>query len=195
MAVSLHSSVGFRSAFRRNSNFVWPDYSALAVGGRVLRLRDRQCLTGGFRVRCGVEEGKSERNGEEAPESLFVKEMKRRGMKTSSLPSGSEEEDSGISKTNLVSTEIENSLSNQRERSMALNSEGIEGLVPRAKLLLATGATFFIGFWPIVVVTVAFFSALYLHFGPSFIHDFSKTHTEPYSYIDPSTLLEDERIS
>ena len=65
MAVSLHSSVGFRSAFRRNSNFVWPDYSALAVGGRVLRLRDRQCLTGGFRVRCGVEEGKSERNGNE----------------------------------------------------------------------------------------------------------------------------------
>lgn len=64
--------------------------------------------------------------GKEAPESLFVKEMKRRGMKTSSLPSGSEEEDSGISKTNLVSTEIENSLSNQRERSMALNSEGIE---------------------------------------------------------------------
>ena len=64
--------------------------------------------------------------GKEAPESLFVKEVNRRGMKTSSLPSGGEEEDSGISKTNLVSTEIENSLSNQRERSMALNSEGIE---------------------------------------------------------------------
>ena len=65
--------------------------------------------------------------GDEDPELLFIKEVKRRGMNTSSLLEGSsQEEDIGISKTNLVSTEIEDSLSNQRERSMALNSEGIE---------------------------------------------------------------------
>ena len=37
-----------------------------------------------------------------------------------------EEEDRGSSNRNAVSTEIEKSLSNQRERSMALNSEGLE---------------------------------------------------------------------
>jgi len=37
-----------------------------------------------------------------------------------------EEEDRGFSNRNAVSTELEKSLSNQRERSMALNSEGLE---------------------------------------------------------------------
>lgn len=37
-----------------------------------------------------------------------------------------EEEDRGSSNRNAVSTELEKSLSNQRERSMALNSEGLE---------------------------------------------------------------------
>lgn len=37
-----------------------------------------------------------------------------------------EEEDREFSNRNAVSTEIEKSLSNQRERSMALNSEGLE---------------------------------------------------------------------
>ncbi len=36
------------------------------------------------------------------------------------------EGDRGFSNRNAVSTEIEKSLSNQRERSMALNSEGLE---------------------------------------------------------------------
>lgn len=37
-----------------------------------------------------------------------------------------------------------------------------QGLIPRAKLLLTIGGTFFIGFWPLILVTVASFSALYL---------------------------------
>lgn len=36
------------------------------------------------------------------------------------------EEDRGFSNRSAVSTELEKSLSNQRERSMALNSEGLE---------------------------------------------------------------------
>lgn len=78
---------------------------------------------------------------------------------------------------------------------MALNSEGLEGLVPRAKLLLTTGGTFFLGFGPLILATIAFFSVVYLYFGPSFIHDGSKTPTSPQQYIDPYALLEDERIS
>lgn len=38
----------------------------------------------------------------------------------------------------------------------------MQGLVPRAKLLLTIGGTFFWGFWPLVLITVAFFAALYL---------------------------------
>ncbi|KAF2320776.1 hypothetical protein GH714_030672 [Hevea brasiliensis] len=117
-------------------------------------------------------------SGEEPPESLFMKELKRRGMTPTSLLEDTNrgsygvedeiklgEEDRGFCKRNAVSTEFGQSLSNQRERSMALNSEGLEGLIPRAKLLLTTGATFFLGFWPLILIIVTFFSALYITLG------------------------------
>lgn len=105
------------------------------------------------------------------------------------------EEDRGFSNRSAVSTELEKGLSNQRERSMALNSEGLEGLIPRAKLLLTIGGTFFFGFWPLILITIAVFCALYFYFGPTFVHDASKTPISPPPYIDPYALLEDERIS
>ncbi|XWS39843.1 hypothetical protein CRYUN_Cryun18bG0089400 [Craigia yunnanensis] len=160
------------------------------------------------RIYCAIQEGDNNSNGEEPPESLFMKELKRRGMTPTSLLEDVkktnygldeelkvEEEAGSFSKRNAVSTEFEKSLSNQRERSMKLNSEGFEGLVPRAKLLLTIGGTFFLGFWPLILSTIAFFSALYLYFGPSFIHDASRTPISPPQYIDPYALLEDERIS
>jgi hypothetical protein len=68
-----------------------------------------------------------------------MKELKRRGMTPTSLLEETNrgnygvedemkigEEDWGFSKRNSVSTEIDKGLSNQRERSMALNSEGLE---------------------------------------------------------------------
>ncbi|XVE66693.1 hypothetical protein DITRI_Ditri08aG0099100 [Diplodiscus trichospermus] len=160
------------------------------------------------RIYCATQEGDNKTNGEEPPESLFMKELKRRGMTPTSLLEDAKKTNYGLdeemkvgeeagrfSKRNAVSTEFEKSLTNQRERSMELNSEGLEGLVPRAKLLLTIGGTFFLGFWPLILSTIAFFSALYLYFGPSFIHDASETSISPPQYIDPYTLLEDERIS
>ncbi|KAI5576860.1 hypothetical protein POPTR_009G084800v4 [Populus trichocarpa] len=161
------------------------------------------------KVFCSVqEEDNNQRNGEEPTESLFMKELKRRGMTPTSLLEETNrgnygvedemkigEEDRGFSKRNPVSTELDKSLSNQREKSMALNSEGIEGLIPRAKLLLTLGGTFFLGFWPLILITVAFFSSLYFYFGPSFVHDGSNASFSPPQYIDPYELLEDERIS
>lgn len=105
------------------------------------------------------------------------------------------EEERGFLKRNAVSTEPGNNLTNQREQSMALNSEGLEGLIPRAKLLLTLGGTFFLAFWPLILITVASFSALYLYFGPTFVHDGSDVRASPPQYIDPYALLEDERIS
>ncbi|KAJ0009694.1 hypothetical protein Pint_33625 [Pistacia integerrima] len=146
--------------------------------------------------------------GEEPPESLFMKELKRRGMTPTSLLEDTKRTDYGLdgetklreeersfSKRNAVSAKLDKSLSNQRERSMALNSEGLEGLIPRAKLLLTLGGTFFLGFWPLILITVASFSALYLYFGPTFVHDGSQTPISPPQYVDPYALLEDERIS
>lgn len=95
----------------------------------------------------------------------------------------------------VSSAEYEKEVVNQRERSMALNSEGIEGLVPRAKLLLTIGGTFFLGFWPMILITVGTFAALYAYFGPSFVHDGSEMSISPPPYVDPYALLEDERIS
>ncbi|XP_043709312.1 uncharacterized protein LOC122658422 isoform X2 [Telopea speciosissima] len=161
-----------------------------------------------FRVRCRLQEGENDSNSEEPPESLFMKELKRRGMNPTSLLEDSnrsmygqdeerklEEDGRSSSQRNAVLSDVEKSLSNQRERSMALNSEGPEGLIPRAKLLLTLGGTFFLGFWPLILVTVTFFSALYFYFGPSFVHDASKTPISLPSYVDPYALLEDGRIS
>ncbi|XP_031276154.1 uncharacterized protein LOC116134614 [Pistacia vera] len=162
-----------------------------------------------FRVCCAVQDrDNNQTNGEEPPESLFMKELKRRGMTPTSLLEDTKRTDYGLdgetklreeersfSKRNAVSAKLDKSLSNQRERSMALNSEGLEGLIPRAKLLLTLGGTFFLGFWPLILITVASFSALYLYFGPTFVHDGSQTPISPPQYVDPYALLEDERIS
>ncbi|XP_044507876.1 uncharacterized protein LOC123227230 [Mangifera indica] len=166
------------------------------------------CIGGNFRVSCSVQDGDSNQiNGEEPPESLFMKELKRRGMTPTSLLEDTKRRDNGLddemklreedrsfSKRKAVSPELDKSLSNQRERSMALNSEGLEGLIPRAKLLLTIGGTYFLGFWPLILITVASFSALYLYFGSTFVHDASQTPSSPPPYVYPYALLEDERI-
>ncbi|KAK9110826.1 hypothetical protein Sjap_018886 [Stephania japonica] len=135
-----------------------------------------------------------------------MKELKRRGMNPTSLVDDRnrkvfdeqmnlKEDERGSLNRNMVSTEVERNLYNQRERSMALNSEGLEGLIPRARLLVTLGGTFFLAFGPLILITVAFFSALYFYFGPSFVHDATKTSISAPPYIDPYQLLEDERLS
>ncbi|THU59291.1 hypothetical protein C4D60_Mb07t00570 [Musa balbisiana] len=204
-------------------------------------------------LRCRLREDGGESNGtwstfgEERPESLFMKELKRRGINpTSLLEEGdgggsigsmeSEEESRGgrderigrTKRNGVASAEPDMAVSNQRERSMSLNSEGLEvtthfllvllipchydlvlsffdhhvgkeviftGLIPRAKLLLTIGGTFFLGFWPLILITLGLFLALYIYLGPSFVHDASKVPVLPPPYIDPYTLLEDERLS
>ncbi|CAL9072219.1 unnamed protein product [Musa textilis] len=78
--------------------------------------------------------------------------------------------------------------------SVPLSLSLIKGLLPRAKLLLTIGGTFFLGFWPLILVTAGVFAALYTCFGPSFVHDASKLAASPPPYIDPYSLLEDEKL-
>ncbi|KAM3312865.1 hypothetical protein ACQJBY_032575 [Aegilops geniculata] len=177
-----------------------------------LRPRGRRMLR--LRVRCRIDgdEGGGARGSEEnEPESLFAKELRRRGMAAGSVPSGeksgaaTEAEEGGPGGeagrkrgVGAAAAEFERAATGadgQRERSMALNSEGFEGLVPRAKLLLSLGGTFFLAFGPLIIVTVSLFAGLYLYFGQSFVHHGSKKPVAPPPYIDPYELLEDDRIS
>ncbi|KAH6773156.1 tubulin alpha-6 chain [Perilla frutescens var. hirtella] len=161
-----------------------------------------------FRVSCKIEDGDKQSNAEEPPESLFMKELRRRGMTPTSLLEEKNrsvdrdeeikfrEEDGGwsYSRRNGTTTGAETNLTDQRAKSMALNSEGLEGLIPRAKLLLTLGGTFFLAFWPLILVTVTCFTALYLYFGAEFVHDGSTKPVSPPQYVDPYELLEEERI-
>ncbi|KAK1275647.1 hypothetical protein QJS04_geneDACA015940 [Acorus gramineus] len=160
--------------------------------GSVL-VRSRKRHGSNLAARCQLKEGGGEgqSNGDEPPESLFMKELKRRGMTPTSLLEETTERRNGVG----VSEDVEKGLANQRERSMALNSEGLEGLIPRAKLLLTLGGTFFLGFWPLILITVTVSLTLYFYFGPSFVHDASKSSMTPPPYVDPYTLLDDDRLS
>ncbi|KAL3350420.1 hypothetical protein AABB24_023074 [Solanum stoloniferum] len=91
-----------------------------------------------FRVSCRIQDNENQSNGEEPPESLFMKELRRRGMTPTSLleetntnikddeETKSREEDGGFYRRNALSTDSGRNLTNQREQSMALNSEGLE---------------------------------------------------------------------
>ncbi|XP_071729931.1 uncharacterized protein [Rutidosis leptorrhynchoides] len=174
---------------------------------RVPKFRSNLSINKRFTVSCkSLNTDDNESKGEEPAESLFMKELKRRGMTPTSLLEESwstlkdenityKEEDGGFTNRNSVSTDYEKSLSNQRETSMALNSEGLEGLIPRGKVLLTLGGTFFLAFWPLILVTVASFSAVYLYFGPKFVHDATTRQVYIPQYVDPYALLEDQRIS
>ncbi|XP_074286041.1 uncharacterized protein LOC141611413 [Silene latifolia] len=172
-------------------------------GGR----RRRACY--GNKVCCKLQDGEnrpSDSNGE-PPESLFMKELRKRGISPASLLEeinngtfGNEimEEggDRSFSQRNSIAMgRLDKSLTNQREQSMALNSEGLEGLIPRGKVLLRLGGTFFLAFWPLILITFGVFAALYLYFGPTFVHDGSNIPIAPPQYIDPYVLLQEERIT
>ncbi|KAL9231949.1 hypothetical protein vseg_007107 [Gypsophila vaccaria] len=160
------------------------------------------------RVWCNLQDGDNipKNSNGEPPESLFMKELRKRGISPTSLleeiNSGIVEEDveeeggdPSFAKKNWTATGFDKSLTNQREQSMALNSEGLEGLIPRAKILLRLGGTFFLAFWPLILITVASFAALYLYLGPTFVHDGSKIQITPPQYIDPYVLLQEDRIT
>ncbi|OIV91154.1 hypothetical protein TanjilG_30376 [Lupinus angustifolius] len=75
---------------------------------------------------------------EEPPESLFMKELRRRGMSPTLLEDYKQdnlgldeevyvnEENRSFPDRKSVATDVKRSLYNQREQSIALNSEGLE---------------------------------------------------------------------
>jgi len=81
-------------------------------------------------------------------------------------------------------------LGGQLARSRALQSEGLEGLIPRASQLVALGGSFFLAFGPFIVAVLAVTGGVYLYWGDTFIHGGRPGAGMP-SYIDPQDLLDE----
>jgi hypothetical protein len=81
----------------------------------------------------------------------------------------------------------------QRARSMALVSEGLEGLIPRATELIKLGGSVFLAFAPFIVAISLTFSGLYLVFGEHLLHG-GTSRSGPPAYVDPATLLSEPTV-
>ncbi|GLI66003.1 hypothetical protein VaNZ11_009614 [Volvox africanus] len=81
----------------------------------------------------------------------------------------------------------------QRQKSMDMVNEGLEGLLPRAKLLLQLGGSVFLGFLPFMLVFSLLFSGVYGVFGTSFLHG-GREMTSPPTYLDPDRLLSEPTV-
>jgi len=145
-------------------------------------------------------------------ESLFAKELKRRGISEAATAAEAEKQleasrviDSKrqkIVRPAAPGTEeqqrqtVLQELDGQLERSRQLQSEGLEGLPQRAGSLLTLGSTLFLRFLPAGAFIVGATSLLYLFFGSEFVHfgpyegmDMPASQPE---YIDPYELLASE---
>mmetsp|Transcript_24708 Transcript_24708/g.80813 ORF Transcript_24708/g.80813 Transcript_24708/m.80813 type:complete len:225 (+) Transcript_24708:19-693(+) len=82
-------------------------------------------------------------------------------------------------------------LQGQLARSRALQSEGIEGLIPRATELIKLGGASFLSFFPLIAVFSILFTGTYLLFGSEFVHGGSSSSGPP-PYVPPEALLAEE---
>ena len=81
----------------------------------------------------------------------------------------------------------------QLQRSRNLNSEGLEGLIPRASQLLQLGASFAFAFGPFILFVLVAFGLVYSVFGDLFVHTGSPSSGAP-EYIDPMELLREPTV-
>lgn len=81
----------------------------------------------------------------------------------------------------------------QRERSMEMVNEGLEGLIPRASQLLTLGFSAFLPFLPFMLAFSLLFSAIFFVFGDSFLHGGREGVGLP-AYVDPQTLLSEPTV-
>jgi hypothetical protein len=81
----------------------------------------------------------------------------------------------------------------QLRKSRELNSEGLEGLIPRASELLKLGVSFFLAFGPFILGVVLAFGLIYSVFGDAFVHSGSPSVSSPPVY-DPQELLNEPTV-
>ncbi|KAK9811845.1 hypothetical protein WJX72_011124 [[Myrmecia] bisecta] len=144
----------------------------------------------------------------ESIESLFMKELKKRSIAGSNVAerpkeSGTRTEPRDASEPGARSRQgmpspppmfgdmDDSKVPPQLRKSRELNSEGLEGLIPRGTELLKLGGSFFLAFLPYVLVASVVFTGIYLVFGESFIHG---GHSVPPHYVDPYDLLSEPTV-
>ncbi|PNW72977.1 hypothetical protein CHLRE_14g614000v5 [Chlamydomonas reinhardtii] len=81
----------------------------------------------------------------------------------------------------------------QRQRSMDMVTEGLEGLPGRAKLLLQLGGSVFLGFLPFMLAFSLLFTGVFFVFGDNFLHG-GRPAVSPPRYIDPEALLSEPTV-
>jgi hypothetical protein len=144
------------------------------------------------------EEKPGNSGSENSAETAFQRELRRRGLR----PDGTKDPDF---KGPKIATEEGRTgkpdppppfakTPDQLEKSRLLNSEGLEGLLPRAGELVKLGTTFFLAFWPLVLTAIVLFGGAYAVFGSSFVHGGEKTETGAPRYIDPYQLLAQDEV-
>jgi len=130
----------------------------------------------------------------DSTESLFMRELKRRGISADQRASSEDEPASSTGADPAPSfrrsawNSSQSSQTPQLDRSRQLNSEGLEGLIPRAKELIKLGGSFFLAFAPGIIVISLLFTVLYSVFGDSFVHG-GDPRMPPPQYLDPAELL------
>eukprot|EP00891_Asterochloris_glomerata_P008170 jgi/Astpho2/8170/Aster-x0800 len=77
----------------------------------------------------------------------------------------------------------------QLQKSRQLQSEGLEGLLPRLAELAKLGGRFFLAFLPAVLIISGLFTGIYAIWGQNFIHYGSARRNAPPPYVDPWDLL------
>lgn len=95
---------------------------------------------------------------------IFRKELQKRNI--NSIDDIKEEESEPKRRGNVVpppsfSNDAVNDPPPQLQRSRELNSEGLEGLIPRGSQLLQLGISFFLAFGPFILFVVISFTLLY----------------------------------
>lgn len=140
-------------------------------------------------------------------EAAFEQELRRRGMGSGSFseeeaaaraaaprspfdqePAGSRQQSRTGPRPPPSFRADEDEVPPQLAKSRALNSEGLEGFLPRAWELLKLGGSFFLAFAPFILAVSLAFSAIYFVFGDAFVHGGSPAAGPP-PYYDPDLLL------
>lgn len=135
---------------------------------------------------------------------MFAEEIKRRGLDSVDMAdigrdskgaatstSTSKSPFQSATKTRTADTNV--SGGDQRQRSIALVNEGLEGLIPRASELLKLGGSVFLAFVPFILAISLAFGGIYALFGEHFVHGGDSSYSRP-AYIDPETLLSEPTV-
>ena len=84
-------------------------------------------------------------------------------------------------------------LDGQRERTLGFVNDGLEGLIPRGKLLIQLGGSLFLGFLPFMLVFSVLFTLIYYAFPEgTFVHGGTPGYKPPY--IAPVELLSEQTV-